>query len=174
MKDIDLVKRFQNGEEQAFDELVKKHYSTTHNLLIRLSGNSMDADDLCQETFIRVYRSLRKFKAQSQFSTWLYRIAVNVANSHYRKEKVRQLLSFGNDPETMAVDEPTEPRELDPEMWDAIHNLPQKQKMVLTLRIFQELPFKVVASILNMSENSAKVNYHHAIQRLKERLGEKE
>ena len=174
MKDIDLVKRFQNGEEQAFDELVKKHYSTTHNLLIRLSGNSMDADDLCQETFIRVYRSLRKFKAQSQFSTWLYRIAVNVANSHFRKEKVRQLLSFGNDPETMAVDEPTEPRELDPEMWDAIHNLPQKQKMVLTLRIFQELPFKVVASILNMSENSAKVNYHHAIQRLKERLGEKE
>ena len=174
MKDIDLVKRFQNGEEQAFDELVKKHYSTTHNLLIRLSGNSMDADDLCQETFIRVYRSLRKFKAQSQFSTWLYRIATNVANSHHRKEKVRQLLSFGNDPETMAVDEPTEPRELDPEMWDAIHNLPQKQKMVLTLRIFQELPFKVVASILNMSENSAKVNYHHAIQRLKERLGEKE
>ena len=174
MKDGDLVKRFQNGEEQAFDELVKKHYSTTHNLLIRLSGNSMDADDLCQETFIRVYRSLRKFKAQSQFSTWLYRIAVNVANSHYRKEKVRQLLSFGNDPETMAVDEPTEPRELDPEMWDAIHNLPQKQKMVLTLRIFQELSFKVVASILNMSENSAKVNYHHAIQRLKEKLGEKE
>ena len=174
MKDIDLVKRFQNGEEQAFDELVKKHYSTTHNLLIRLSGNRMDADDLCQETFIRVYRSLRKFKAQSQFSTWLYRIAVNVANSHFRKEKVRQLLSFGNDPETMAVDEPTEPRELDPEMWDAIHNLPQKQKMVLTLRIFQELPFKVVASILNISENSAKVNYHHAIQRLKESLGEKE
>ncbi len=174
MKDIDLVKRFQNGEEQAFDELVKKHYSTTHNLLIRLSGNSMDADDLCQETFIRVYRSLRKFKAKSQFSTWLYRIATNVANSHHRKEKVRQLLSFGNDPETMAVDEPTEPRELDPEMWDAIHNLPQKQKMVLTLRIFQELPFKEVASILNMSENSAKVNYHHAIQRLKERLGEKE
>jgi len=74
----------------------------------------------------------------------------------------------------MAVDEPTEPRELDPEMWDAIHNLPQKQKMVLTLRIFQELSFKVVASILNMSENSAKVNYHHAIQRLKEKLGEKE
>ena len=174
MKDIDLVKRFQNGEEQAFDELVKKHYSTTHNLLIRLSGNSMDADDLCQETFIRVYRSLRKFKAQSQFSTWLYRIATNVANSHHRKEKVRQLLSFGNDPETMAVDEPTEPRELDPEMWDAIHNLPQKQKMVLTLRIFQELSFKVVASILDMSENSAKVNYHHAIQGLKERLGEKE
>ena len=174
MKDGDLVKRFKNGEEQAFDELVKKHYATTHNLLVRLSGNSMDADDLCQETFIRVYRSLRKFKAQSQFSTWLYRIAVNVANSHHRKEKVRQLLSFGNDPETMAVDEPTEPRELDPEMWDAIHNLPQKQKMVLTLRIFQELPFKEVASILNMSENSAKVNYHHAIQRLKEKLGEKE
>ena len=165
---------YENGEEQAFDELVKKHYSTPHNLLIRLSGNSMDADDLCQETFIRVYRSLRKFKAQSQFSTWLYRIATTVANSHHRKEKVRQLLSFGNDPETMAVDEPTEPRELDPEMWDAIHYLPQKQKMVLTLRIFQELSFKVVASILNMSENSAKVNYHHAIQRLKDRLGEKE
>ena len=69
MKDGDLVIRFQNGEEQAFDELVKRHYSTTHNLLVRLSGNSMDADDLCQETFIRVYRSLRKFKAQSQFSS---------------------------------------------------------------------------------------------------------
>ena len=174
MKDGDLVKRFQNGEEQAFDELVKKHYSTTHNLLVRLSGNSMDADDLCQETFIRVYRSLRKFKAKSQFSTWLYRIAVNVANTHHRKEKTRQLFSFHHSPEAMADDDPIEPRKLDPEMWDAIHNLPQKQKMVLTLRIFQELPFKEVASILNMSENSAKVNYHHAIQRLKEKLGEKE
>ena len=174
MKDGDLVKRFQNGEEQAFDELVRKHYPTTLNLLVCLAGNRMDADDLCQETFIRAYRSLRKFKAKSQFSTWLYRIAVNVANTHHRKEKTRQFLSFGHDPEAIAAADPIEPRKLDPEMWDAINSLPQKQKMVLTLRIFQELPFKVVASILNMSENSAKVNYHHAIQRLKESLGEKE
>jgi RNA polymerase sigma factor (sigma-70 family) len=86
MKDGDLVIRFQNGEEQAFDELVRKHYPTTLNLLVRLAGNRMDADDLCQETFIRAYRSLRKFKAKSQFSTWLYRIAVNVANTHHRRK----------------------------------------------------------------------------------------
>ena len=57
-------------------------------------------------------------------------------------------------------------------MWDAIQNLPQKQKMVLILRIFQELRFKEVAAILDMTENSAKVNYHHAIKKLKETLGE--
>ena len=173
MRDRELVKRFQNGDEEAFDELVKRHYTSTLGLLSRLSGNSMDGDDLCQEVFIRVYRGLKRFKSQSQFSTWLYRISVNVANSHHRKEKVRKLFFSGHEPENLPEVEPAEPRELDPEMWDAIQQLPQKQKMVLTLRIFQELRFKEVAAILDMTENSAKVNYHHAIKRLKERLGEK-
>ena len=79
MKDGDLVKRFQNGEEQAFDELVNKHYSTTHNLLVRFSGNSMDADDLCQETFIRVYRSLRKFLSLIHISEPTRRYAIGYA-----------------------------------------------------------------------------------------------
>lgn len=172
MNDSELVRRFQDGDEQAFDELVEKHYTPTLGLLTRLSGNSMDGDDLCQEAFIRVYRGLRKFKSQSEFSTWLYRISVNVANSHHRKEKVRRVFSSGHEPENLPEVESAEPRELDPELWEAIQDLPRKQKMVLTLRIFQELPFREVAAILNMTENSAKVNYHHAIKRLKEKFGE--
>ncbi|MBH31314.1 MAG: hypothetical protein CMG71_04900 [Candidatus Marinimicrobia bacterium] len=172
MRDRELVKRFQNGDEEVFDELVKRHYTSTLGLLTRLSGNRMDGDDLCQEVFIRVYRGLKGYKFQSKFSTWLYRISINVANSHHRKEKVRKLFFTNHEPENLPEDEPPEPRELDPELWQAIQNLPQKQKTVLTLRIFQELRFKQIAAILDMTENSAKVNYHHSVKKLKETIGE--
>ena len=89
------------------------------------------------------------------------------------KEKVRKLFSPGHEPENLPEVEPPEPQELDPELWEAIQNLPQKQKTVLTLRVFHELRFKQLAAILDMTENSAKVNYHHAIKKLKETIGEK-
>ena len=172
MNDRQLVIKFQNGEKEAFDQLVKKHYEQTQNLFIRLAGNSMDANDLCQETFIRVYHSLKKFKSESKFSTWLYRIAINVFNSYHRKLTVRRVLSFEEQSEIAKVEDPNNSREIDPELWDAIKALPKKQKMIITLRVFQELPFKDISTILNISENSSKVNYHHAIKNLKKKVKE--
>ncbi|MBF90043.1 MAG: hypothetical protein CMG75_10430 [Candidatus Marinimicrobia bacterium] len=170
MNDSYLIKRFQNGEKEAFDELVNKHYQETCNLFIRLSGNRMDANDLCQETFIRVYRYIKKFKFESKFSTWLYRIAINVFKSYHRKLKIRKVFSFEEQAELAIVKDEENPREIDPELWNAINTLPNKQKMIITLRIFQELPFKDVSAILNISENSAKVNYHHAIKNLRKKV----
>ena len=91
MKDRELVERFQNGEKSAFDGLVKRHYAGTFSFFMRMAGDEMLADDLCQETYFRVYRGLMRFRNESEFTTWLYRISINVANSHFRKEKLRKI-----------------------------------------------------------------------------------
>ena len=81
MIDRELVERFQNGEQIAFDELVKRHYAETFSLFMRMAGDEMLADDLCQETYLRVYRGLTQFRNESEFTTWLYRISINVASA---------------------------------------------------------------------------------------------
>ena len=92
---LKLIDKFKNGDEKAFDEIVKLHYESIFNLLLRLVGNKLDADDLCQETFIRVYKYIKKFKGKSQFSTWLYRIAYNVANTPVRWIRPRFISEAG-------------------------------------------------------------------------------
>ncbi|MDP6457645.1 MAG: sigma-70 family RNA polymerase sigma factor [Candidatus Marinimicrobia bacterium] len=172
MTDQELIQQFQTGEEYAFDELVKRHYQTTYQFFSRMLKDPMEADDLCQETYIRVYKGLNGFRMQSEFTTWLYRISANVANNYFRKRRVRNIFTSGEHIEEVSADPAQEDRKLDECTWHAIRNLPKKQRMVLMLRIFQELPFKEVAAIMDISENSAKVNYHYAINNLKKRLGE--
>jgi len=170
MKDRELVERFQNGEKSAFDELVKRHYAGTFSLYMRMAGDEMLADDLCQETYLRVYRGLTRFRNESAFSTWLYRISVNVANSHFRKEKFRKI--FVSDAEVERHPAGEEPDDVwtHAGLWPAIKKLPKKQRTVVMLRTFQQLPFREVAKIMDITENSAKVNFHHAVSNLRKEL----
>lgn len=171
MTDFELIKQFQAGEKGAFDELVKRHYPTTFAMFSRMLREEMSANDLCQETYIKVYKGLKKFRFKSEFTTWLYRISINVANNHFKKQKVREFLSLdrGEDPITEVSSESD--FELSPYLWKAIAKLSRKQKMVLILHVFQGLPFKEVAGVMEMTENSAKVNYHYAIKNLKSIFG---
>jgi len=172
MTDQELIKQFQTGEEHAFDELVKRHYQTTFQFFSRMLKDPMEAGDLCQETYIRVFKGLKGFRMQSEFTTWLYRISANVANNYFRKRRVRHIFTSGEHIEEVSADPAQEDRKLDERTWHAIRNLPKKQRMVLMLRIFQELPFKEVAAIMDISQNSAKVNYHYALNNLRKRLGD--
>ena len=102
MNDRQLVIKFQNGEKEAFDQLVKKHYEQTQNLFIRLAGNSMDANDLCQETFIRVYHSLKKFKSESEERALGEKIS-HCLEEAYANEPFVRLLPAGVLPDTKNV-----------------------------------------------------------------------
>lgn len=171
MTDEQLVQRFQHGDNGAFDELVTRHYQDSYRFFFRMVGDRMEADDLCQDTYIRVHRGLKGFRLESSFSTWLYRISVNVVNSFFRKQKLRQALfrSVNSDD----IPSPGEMGETDiPGLWKAIGKLSKKQRDVVTLRIFQGLAFRDVGGVLNMSENSAKVNFHHAVKNLRKHLDE--
>ncbi|MEE9167684.1 MAG: RNA polymerase sigma factor [Candidatus Neomarinimicrobiota bacterium] len=172
MTDRELIQRFQEGDVRSFDELAKRHYPRTYEFFSHIVPDLMEADDLCQETYIRVYRGLKKFRGESEFTTWLYRISVNVANSHFRKRRIMEVFSADEHVTEASSDDPQNQPHVDRTLWRAIGRLPRKQKTVLLLRVFQELSFKEVAGVLAISENSAKVNYHHAINRLKSLAGE--
>lgn len=171
MTDEQLVQRFQQGDKGAFDELVTRHLPNTYRLFLRMAGDRMEADDLCQETYIRVHRGLKSFRLESSFSTWLYRISINVANSFFRKRRLRQALFRPVDPNTYSS-QGEEPQTVFPGLWMAVGRLPRKQREVVILRVFQGLPFKEVGGILEMTENSAKVNFYHAVKNLREYLKE--
>ncbi|MFQ6608745.1 MAG: RNA polymerase sigma factor [Fidelibacterota bacterium] len=174
MTDRELVKRFQNGEEGAFDQLVKRHYANTFSLFMRMSGDKMLSDDLCQETYLRVFRGLARFRLEAEFTTWLYRISVNVANSHFRREKLRNIFVRDTNVEHHPTRENPEFEWVHNGLWPAIEKLPKKQRMVIILRSFQQLPFREVGDIMGISENSAKVNYHYAVNNLRKQLGEEQ
>jgi RNA polymerase sigma-70 factor (ECF subfamily) len=170
MKDRELVERFQNGEKSAFDELVKRHYAETFSLYMRMAGDEMLADDLCQETYLRVYRGLTRFRNESAFSTWLYRISVNVANSHFRKENSERFSSVTQKLNATQREKSRTTSGRMPGSGQAIKKLPKKQRTVVMLRTFQQLPFREVAKIMDITENSAKVNFHHAVSNLRKEL----
>lgn len=171
--DRELVDRFQHGERGAFDQLVKRHQKGVYRIVRRYVRSDADAADVSQQVFVRAFKGLGSFRGAASVRSWLYRIGINCALSWLRDHK-REL------PSEIADDALTEPhaspgRLLDGEqsvrLRAAIAKLPPKQKLVLELRVFDDLAFKEVAELAACSENTAKVNFHYAVKRLRELLG---
>jgi RNA polymerase sigma-70 factor (ECF subfamily) len=131
-------------------------------------GNHAEADDLTQETFIKVYQSLPQFRQESSIQTWIYRIAINKGLNHLRRLKIRQ--TFGLEYADNAVEqkESGSSEAVRNFLRSAIAKLPPRQQMIIILRSFQELSFKEIAAILDITENAAKVNYSHALKNLRQ------
>jgi len=170
--DAALLERYRAGERGAFDELVRRYQRPIFSLALRYVKIEADAKDLAQRTFVKVYGSLAGFRADSSFRTWLYRIAINLCLNHLRdrrREEVHAELT-----ELVTAPAVGERALLDQErgarLRRAIAELPPKQRLVLELRIYDELPFREVGELAGCSENAAKVNFHHAVKRLRTRL----
>ncbi len=168
--DHDLIKEFQNGNRESFDELVRRHLPDTHTFFSRLTGDNVEAEDLAQDVFLKMHKALKKFRFQSEFKTYLYRANINMGNTYLKRNKWRNLLHLDQAPEPEYRDDTLEDSWRRKELWDAVGKLPAKQKMIVTMRIAQELPYREISEILDISENTAKVNYHHAVTALKELL----
>ncbi len=173
----ELVERFQNGEQEAFNELVIRYQGKIYNLVYKYVSNSETAKDLSQEIFIKAYRALPNFKRQSAFYSWLYRIAVNLCIDFIRQQKRGQTLSFEDLP-TGGNDEPMfndvsplppnqiETKELGQIIGQAVKQLPPKQQHVFNLRYHDGLQLKEIAAQLDRSEGTIKAHLHHAHKRL--------
>jgi len=168
--DLDLVERFKRGERAAFDELVRRHQGSLWRLARRYVKNDADASDVAQQAFVRAFKALAKFRAASTVRTWLYRIAINLALNHVRDRKREE----PSDELESSIDPTGAARIIESEdqaqLRAAIEALPPKQRLVLELRIFDELPFKEVADLADCTENAAKVNFHYAVKKLREIL----
>lgn len=170
--DFELIDRVLSGNTLSFEELVNRYKKSVYYLTYRMVHDHEDAADLSQETFLKAYQGLRKFKRQSSFHTWLYRITVNLCINHLRKRRSRQFVELEK---THSVEHPDvlenlELEELQTVMNDAVNDLPEKQRAAVILRIYHGLSHKEISHILGCSVGTVKANYFHAIRNLRKSL----
>jgi RNA polymerase sigma-70 factor (ECF subfamily) len=171
--DRELVDRFQAGERTAFDQLVRRHQKGMWHLVRRYVKRDADASDVTQLAFVRAYRGLVSFRGSATVRSWLYRIGINCALSWLRDHRREEPTEISED---ALVDNHAAPAKLlggeqNVRLRAAISQLPPKQKLVLELRVFDDLSFKEVAELAECTENTAKVNFHYAVKRLRDILG---
>jgi RNA polymerase sigma-70 factor (ECF subfamily) len=168
-----LAERFRDGDRTAFDALVRRHQKGMWRLIRRYVKSDADAADVTQLAFVRAFRGLAAFRGTATVRSWLYRIAINCALSWLRDHRREQPTEIGED--ALTDDNPA-PAQLSANddrarLRAAIAQLPPKQKLVLELRVFDDLAFREVADLADCSENTAKVNFHYAVKRLRDILG---
>tara|TARA_B100000700_G_scaffold275349_1_gene321113 strand:+ start:7462 stop:7989 length:528 start_codon:yes stop_codon:yes gene_type:complete len=169
--DRELIKEYQNGDEEAFNELVRRYLGLVHGFFQKVTNDEMEAEDLSQTVFIKLFKSLKKFRFESEFNTYLYRVNANTANTYFKRNKWRNILHLDQVEDPKYEDNIQDREWKKEEIWNAIGKLPKKQRLVVTMRISEILPFKNIADILDMSEGTAKVNFHHGMKRIKVLLG---
>jgi len=171
--DHELAERFRNGDRVAFDLLVRRHQKGMWRLVRRYVKSDADAADVTQLAFVRAFRGLSAFRGTATVRSWLYRIAINCALSWLRDHRRENPTEIAEDALTEANPAPAQLSADDDRAWlrKAIEQLPPKQKLVLELRVFDDLSFKEVAELAECSENTAKVNFHYAVKRLRDILG---
>jgi len=170
--DFELIQQVLQGQTAAFDGLVRRHQGAIFRLSYRMTRNFEDARDIAQETFVRAYQSLGSFRRQARFSTWLYRIAMNLCLTH-RKALTRedfaevdgQLPDAREDALTALLRD-----ERERALTAAIEALPPRQRATLTLRVHEGLSHREIAEVLECAEGTAKANYSHAIRALQRTL----
>ena len=175
-EDLDLMTRVLAGEREAFDELVVKYQKPLYSLLYRMVSSHEDAADLLQNAFVKAFKGLGSFERRSSFKTWLYQIAINLAKNVYRDRSRAEYVPIDNvvirrNPRTLETLIVKENRAL---LRQALVGLPEKQRITLLLRIQEDKKFEEIAGIMKCSVGTAKANYHHAVQKLKGIMGEKE
>jgi RNA polymerase sigma-70 factor, ECF subfamily len=172
----DLVTAAQDGDREAFDELVRQTYTEVYTLALRLTGNEEDARDVLQDAYLRAYKGIKRFRGDSQFGTWMYRITANCAATHLGKRSKHRHEDL--DDSTTVVDSRPE---IDPELRadaaversrlnEALAELPPKLRAVVVLRDVYDLPHEAIAAELGISEAAAKVRLHRARRKLREQL----
>ena len=157
--------------EKYWEQLTLKYRERLYYVIISMVRSHADADDILQETFLKAFQHIDKFRGESSIYTWLCRIAINHSISFLRKNKVKRMLSFENmhqEPVSNMIkpDEGLEKAELRQIIREAVERLPEKQKAVFILRYFDELPYAQIAKIAQKSEGALKANFFHAVRKI--------
>lgn len=178
-----LVERCVRGDNEAFNELIRRFEKQVYNLAYRLTGNHDDAEDVASEAFVRAYSAIRRFRGASAISTWLYRIVTNVYLDERKRRTAhpqssleeyldvpdgqvkRQIEDSSPGPEQIA-----ELAERSSVLQAAINSLPDFQKTMIVLFHIQELPYEEIAQILNMPVGTVKSRLNRARRALRDKL----
>jgi RNA polymerase sigma factor, sigma-70 family len=171
--DLELIQECKNGNDKAFNILVLRYQEKIYWVVRRLLPDHDEADDVVQDVFVKVYRSLNSFKGDSSFYTWLYRIAMNLSLNEIRRKKTRKTFAFDDtivqhESNEILPLEQMEREERTQLIKEAIERLPEKQKKVFVLRYYEELPYEEISKILKTSVGGLKANYFHAVKKIGE------
>jgi len=186
LSDAQIMLRVKGGDDSAFEYLVQKYRRPMLSFMYRMAHNSAVAEDLAQEVFLRVYRSREKYEASAKFTTWLYRIASNLAVNHARDSRHQR-------PETtVSLDEPDQESGLTMDLPDnslsaeeaivrrerlaairqRVEALPERQKMALIMHKYQQMDYHQIAEVLKLSESAIKSLLFRAYETLRVQLKE--
>ena len=180
--DEDLMTLYQGGEVRAFEVLLTRHRRPVFNFILRFVGDKETAEDLLQEAFMRVIKGAEAYRRQAKFTTWLYTIARNLCVDQSRRRKHRKHASLdapldssdesstllevlpGNE---MGSDRKTVNKELHAHMQRAIAALGEEQREVFLMREFLDMPFKQIADVVGVPENTVKSRMRYALEKLR-------
>ncbi|MGA8430751.1 MAG: sigma-70 family RNA polymerase sigma factor [Candidatus Sulfotelmatobacter sp.] len=186
LSDADVMLRVKAGDQSAFDYLVQKYRRPLVSFMYRMARNTAAAEDLAQEVFLRVYRSRATYEASAKFTTWLYRIATNLAVNHARDTRHER-------PEaTVSLDEPDEETGTTFELPDSgmtaeqtmirrermlairskVEALPERQRLAVIMHKYQQMDYKQIAEVLKLSESATKSLLFRAYETLRDQLKE--
>ena len=173
--DSTLITEVKAGQRSSFSELVRRHQKVMMRVALRITRNIDLAEDVVQESFLKAYQKLDRFEGRSSFRSWLYQITANTAKNKLRSLK-RESVDIDN--VSLAHKERAESMLLYSSLQELIREevekLPEKQRMALSLRIFDDLSFKEIAELMDCPYDTAKANYRHALLKLRSRIGNNE
>lgn len=179
MADPDLITRAAGGDPAAFQALVERHRSMVYRVAYQFAGNHHDAEDIAQEVFIKVYRSLDRFRQDAQLTSWLYRIVMNTCIDHRRRQSSTGAASAGEEAEQHILNTPEgrpgpEERAYAGELGEVLEaeiaRLPHGQRIVFVMRHHQGLKLCEIAEALGLAEGTVKRQLHAAVHRLRAAL----
>jgi RNA polymerase sigma-70 factor (ECF subfamily) len=170
--DVSLVAAFKQGEnpELPYTRIVKKYQEKLYWHIRRLVVDHENANDVLQNTFIKVWKNLASFREDSALYTWLYRIATNESLTFLTQQKKKSSLSIDNEvldlSNKIKAEQNFDSKRLEWRLQLAIQQLPEKQRAVFTLRYYDEMPYAEISAILDTSEGALKASYHHAVKKI--------
>ncbi|MDA0714745.1 MAG: RNA polymerase sigma factor [Bacteroidetes bacterium] len=169
-KDPHTSKSISKDSESLLRDLISETKGLLYQHLTRMVGNHEDTADLLQETYIRAWKNLDSFKGESKMSTWVFRIATNLALTHIEKTKRKSTISIDNQIHVRASADGPDAEDILNKVDQAMDTLPPKQKQVFIMRYYDELPYEEMSHLTSTSTGALKASYHHAVKKIEDFL----
>ena len=172
--DSELLTQFRDPgtKEQAFTAIIRKYQERLYWHIRRMVVDHDDANDVLQNVFIRVWNGLENFREDAQLYTWLYRIATNESLTFLESQKKRSAISLSDVESGLSnkikADRHFDANKLEWKLQLAIQQLPEKQRLVFSLRYYDEMPYEEMSKVLETSEGALKASYHHAVKKIED------